>query len=503
MKKFLLLTLFAVFTYMAHAQTNNKIVLGEIDSIQSKILNEKRKIWVHIPDSGPAGFYAKQRYPVVYLLDGDAHFSSVVGMIEQLSSVNGNMICPEMIVVAIPNTDRTRDLTPTHVESDPPFMDRDFSKNSGGGEKFLAFIEKELMPHIDSLYPTQPYKMLIGHSFGGLAVMQALTKHTGLFNAYVAIDPSMWYDQQRFLTETKNALTAKKYEGVSLFLGIANTMNEGMTLAKLQKDTTSATRHIRSIFDLDRQLKASKQNGLRYQSNYYGNDTHGSVPLITEYDALHFIFNYYNLKLTQKDYTDTTTVLADKYERHFANVSKQLGYKVSPVESLINSHGYGALANKNFKKAERFFKLNVANYPNSYNVYDSYGDFFLAKKDTANAIVNFTKALSLKENPETRGKLDELKGQAALKLTADELQKYAGEFEIVGVGMTLKTFVSNGVLKISAPGRPEGELYSTRLPEFRIKNVTGYSFRFEMDSDKPTVLHVVVPEGTFKAMAKK
>jgi predicted alpha/beta superfamily hydrolase len=503
MKNLTLLLVFSALSVAVYAQTDNRIVMGTIDSVQSNILNEKRKVWIHVPDGGPAGLYAKKRYPVVYLLDGDAHFSSVVGMIEQLSSVNGNTICPEMIVVAIPNTDRTRDLTPTHVDSDPPFMDRNFSKNSGGGEKFLSFIEKELMPHIDSLYPTQPYKMLIGHSFGGLAVMQALTKHTNLFNAYVAIDPSMWYDKLRFLTETKKELTNKKYAGISLYVGIANTMNEGMTLLKLSKDTSASTKHIRSIFDLDRHLKASGQNGLRYQSKYYENDTHGSVPLISEYDALHFIFKDYNLKLTQKDFTDTTTALAEKYEKHYANVSKQLGYKVSPDENRINSLGYQALAGKHLKTAERFFKLNVANYPNSYNVFDSYGDFFIAKKDTAQAIINLTKALTLKENPESRGKLDALQGQAILNLTADELQKYVGEFEIAGVGMTLKTFVSNGVLKISAPGRPDGELYSTKLPEFRIKNTNGYSFRFAMNSNKPTGLHIVAPEGTFDATVKK
>lgn len=503
MKKLLLLTVLTTLSLWANAQVNNQIVIGKVDSVQSKILGEKRKIWVYVPNSGTADIYAKQRYPVVYLLDGDAHFSSVVGMIQQLSGVNGNMICPEMIVVAIPNTDRTRDLTPTHVDSDPPFMDAAFSKNSGGGEKFLSFIEKELMPHIEALYPTQPYKMLIGHSFGGLAVMNSLVNHPKLFNAYVCIDPSMWYNKGLFLKETKKALTDKKYEGISLFLGIANTMNEGMTLAKLPKDTTASTKHIRSIFELDKHLKASKQNGLKYQSKYYPDDTHGSAPLITEYDALHFIFDYYNLKLTEKDYNDTTTVLASKYTTHFANISKQLGYKVSPSESMINYMGYDALNSKQFKKAESLFKLNVANYPDSYNVYDSYGDYFVAKKDNANAIVQFKKALSIKENAETRQKLDELQGGRILKLTTEDLEIYEGEFEIEGVGVTIKTFVSNGVLKVSATGRPEGELLPTNLHEFKVKEAQGYSFRFEMDGNKPIALNASVPEGTFRAIPKK
>src|SRR4051794_33892297 len=86
------------------------INIGTIDSIDSKVLNEQRKVWIYVPSSAKN---SKTRYPVVYLLDGDGHFYDLVGMTHQLSSVNGNTLCPEMIVVGIPNTDRTRDLTPT------------------------------------------------------------------------------------------------------------------------------------------------------------------------------------------------------------------------------------------------------------------------------------------------------------------------------------------------------------------------------------------------------
>ncbi|MBN8825520.1 MULTISPECIES: alpha/beta hydrolase-fold protein [unclassified Spirosoma] len=407
MKPFLLLVC-VVFASYAKAQSPASITIGKIDSLTSSILNEKRKIWVYIPESAGGDVFAKPRYPVVYLLDGDAHFSSVVGMIEQLSQVNGNTVCPQMIVVGIPNTNRTRDLTPTHVENDPPFMGGEFAKPSGGGNAFLSFIEKELIPHIDSLYPTQPYRMLIGHSFGGLAVMNALISRPQVFNSYICIDPSMWYDRMNFLKTTEKALTQQKFAGKSLYLGIANTMGDGMTLAKLPKDTSATNRHIRSIFELDRHIKSNSQNGLRYKSRYYPDDTHSSAPLITEYDGLRFIFDSYSLKLSSKDFTDTTTALADKYAAHYARLSKQMGYAISPSEGQINAFGYQALQGKHYRKAESLFKLNIANYPNSYNVYDSYGDFFMACNDPKNAILQFQKALSLKENPASRQKLEAL-----------------------------------------------------------------------------------------------
>src|SRR3954470_4512006 len=230
MRKLFLFILAATITLAVTAQNDNKIVIGKIDSVYSNILNEQRKVWIYTPDMTSGNHDTSRHYPVLYLLDGDAHFTSVVGLIQQLSQANGNTVFPEMIIVGIPNTNRTRDLTPTHITSDAPMMDSNSSIATGGGENFVAFLEKELMPHIDSLYSTAPYKLLVGHSFGGLTVMDVLTNHTKLFNAYIAIDPSMWYDKERFLTACKKKLAEKKYDGIRLYVGIANTMREGMTI---------------------------------------------------------------------------------------------------------------------------------------------------------------------------------------------------------------------------------------------------------------------------------
>jgi predicted alpha/beta superfamily hydrolase len=410
MKKTIIILVLSIFTNLAFAQGiayEQNIVIGKIDSLQSKILGEQRNIWVYVPDQNPNSIYSSQRYPVVYLLDGDGHFSSVVGMIQQLST-GGNNLCPKMIVVAILNTDRTRDLTPTHVDVDPPYMDSLSSKTSGGGENFIAFIEKELMPHIDAKYPTVPYKMLIGHSFGGLAVMQTFIHHHDLFNSYICIDPSMWWDKQKLLKQAQKALAERKFEGKSLYLGIANTLEEGMDIKKLEKDTSNDSKHIRSILALQAAFEKNKQNGLRYRGKYYPDDSHGSVPLITEYDALRFFFDFFPLKLSSEDYTNPTIALADKYKSHFAQLSKKMGYTIKPDEAEINFIGYEILKQKHYKKAESLFKLNADNYPESFNVYDSYADYFIAINDKANAIIQLKKALAIKENAESRKKLTTL-----------------------------------------------------------------------------------------------
>jgi predicted alpha/beta superfamily hydrolase len=407
MIKSILLPAFCLLAHLTFSQgkvDKANIVIGHTDSLQSGILGEQRKIWVHVPEGSPN---SKDRYPVVYVLDGDGHFSSVVGMIQQLSTV-GNSNVPKMMVVAIPNTDRTRDLTPTHVDAEPPFMDSASSKTSGGGENFIAFMEKELMPHIEAKYPAAPYKILIGHSFGGLAVMQAFTHHNHLFNAYIAIDPSMWWDKEKLLKQVQQVLTEKKFEGKSLYLGIANTMDEGMDISKVEKDTSGDTQHIRSILALQASLEKNKQNGLKYKGKYYPDDSHGSVPLITEYDALRFFFDFFPLKFTMKDYTDSTGALADKYQSHFARLSQKMGYTIKPDEMEVNYIGYDFLGRKLYKSAGSLFKLNVDNYPESLNVYDSYGDYFVAIGDKENAIIQFKKSLSIQENESSRKKLTEL-----------------------------------------------------------------------------------------------
>lgn len=405
----ILLCCILLFGNYSNAQNKNQITIGTIDSISSKVLNEQRKIWIHLPRSVQYKGFSVQKYPVVYLLDGDAHFSSVVGMIEQLSEINGNTICPEMIVVGIPNTNRTRDLTPTHSEIDLPFVNKDLSEQSGGGEKFTEFLEKELIPYIDSKYPTAPYKTLIGHSFGGLTVMNVLTNHTNLFNSYVAIDPSMWWDKQKFLKETTKTLATKNLENVSLFLGVANTMEGNMDLLKVRKDTSVITKHIRSALDLNDFLNQNKKSSLQYQYKYYKDDNHGSVPLIAAYDGLRFIFAFNQLKLSIAEQMNFNKAVFTKIEKHYENLSKHFGYKVNVPEQVINVYGYQSLAKKDNDLAGYLFKLNVVNYPESPNVFDSLGDFYEANGDKKNAIANYQKALALdKDFPETKGKLDKL-----------------------------------------------------------------------------------------------
>ena len=183
---FLLFTSTIVF-----AQSSSK----RIDTLHSKILNEDRYLWVHIPAGAKA---SSKRYPVVYVLDGDVLFNDALNILNRINKETRQAAPKEMIVVGIGNIgQRYKDYSPSSITSSP-WVDRQTASTTGGGDRFISFIEKEVFPHINATCPSSSTRMLIGHSMGGLIVMNILLKHTELFSYYAAIDPSMWWDDENY-----------------------------------------------------------------------------------------------------------------------------------------------------------------------------------------------------------------------------------------------------------------------------------------------------------------
>ena len=406
MKNFIIALSLFIWSLNFSIYGQNDVIIGKVDSIQSEILDENRKIMIYVPNNG----VNSKTYPVVYLLDGAAHFTSVVGMIKQFSQINGNTITPEMIVVAMPNTNRTRDLTPTKSQPQPPMAPKNLTDLSGGGKNFVSFMEKELFPYIEANYPTAPYRMFIGHSFGGLLVMDTLLDKPELFDSYIAIDPSMWWDNKSLLSAYKSTnFSDAKYSNKSLYMGIANTLGEGMDTVSVKKAKGPMVAHINSIFETRDALRNMENDTFLFKSKFYENDTHGSAPLITTYDGLRFIFGFYQFEVKFSDVMKPDSDIVDRMKVHYSKVSKTLGYKNKPDEATINGMGYQLMEMNKIDLAGEFFKMNVEFYPKSFNVYDSLGDYYLAAKNKAQAKVNFEKALSIVENPGSRKKLEALK----------------------------------------------------------------------------------------------
>ncbi len=476
-----------VFSFCLKAQNDENITIGKKEVITSKVLNENRTLWIYTPSITSQSPNPDKRYPVLYLLDGEAHFYSTVGIIQQLSQANGNGALPEMIVVAIENTNRVRDFVP--------------SNNLDKPNPFINFLSTELIPHIDRNYKTAPYKMLVGHSLGGLTAIDILTNFHELFNAYIAIDPSMWYDNEKYLTNTIAKLPKQNLNGKRLFIGKANTLPTGMELSQLKNDKSFETQHIRSIFKLDKFLN-SNTNGLHYGSKYYDKEIHNTVPLISEYDGFRFIFDYYLLDATEKDFTDSTDLIALKLKTHYKNVSEKMGYQNTAPETFINYFAYDALGKQQYNKAKALFKLNIEWYPESSNVYDSYADYYLAQKDTTNAITYYQKSLQIQNNAETQRKLDALTNKETISSATVDLQKYAGVYVLENYNISIVIEIRDTKLFAKVPGQEDDEFVYQSEHIFTVKGKQGYKVTFQMDEDKPKGFTSVQPNGTFKATFK-
>ena len=374
--------------------------LGFADTLTSTVLRELRPLMIYTPFAGKKNVAtARQTFPVLYVLDGENNFRSVAAMVERLISTGS---CPPMIVVGIPNTNRGRDLTPTAVIDGP-----DGIANSGGGEQFLSFMAKELAPYMEANYAASPYKLLMGHSLGGLMVIYALTKHPEQFDAYISIDAALWWDDHKIIRESEAILAASVFQKKSLFMSMANRMEKGVDTTAVQRDTSGNTALIRYNLGLIHYINQHRDNQLRFAYAYYDNETHGTVSFISAYHALRFIFNYYAFP-NDAEHQVTNLALASVIKDHYLTISRELGYRCLPDVSLVNSLGYRALHEKQFEVAGQLFALNVFNYPHDANLQDSYGDYYLAIGDKKNAMERFKIALAMQEIPETRIKLNAL-----------------------------------------------------------------------------------------------
>ena len=286
------LLLFLLFASMVTAAQGNNTAVGKrIDTIHSAILKEDRYIWVHLPKN--ASTVSSTGFPVVYVLDGDVLFEEVTNIFTRLYKETGKNISDEVIVVGVGNIWlRYRDYSATRISSSP-WVDEHTAKTTGGGEAFISFLEKELLPHIHVTYPVSSTRILIGHSMGGLAVMNILLKHTSLFDYYAAIDPSMWWDDQKLLKESKVLLSSKTFEKKSLFLAIANTMNKDMDVAQIKTDNSAKTVLIRPSLTLVDYINASIHSKLRFTWKYYPEHHHMTVSSPGMYDALKYFLKIF------------------------------------------------------------------------------------------------------------------------------------------------------------------------------------------------------------------
>jgi len=354
----------AILVLPAGAQKKiSDIETGEEILFQSRILNEDRLIFVSQP--GFAGTVGS-KIPTIYLLDGDVHFDYVVGMISFLAT---QKLIPPTRVVAITNVNRNRDFTPV---SDPA------TPASGGASRFHAFIEQELVPFIQKRYYTSGYRILLGHSLGGMFASWSMLNHQDAFDAYIAISPYLQWSDSYMIRETAEKLPVSFEHPQSWFMTLGD-----------EPDYVP----IHSAFiEL---LEKEKPANLKHEYRVFPEEDHGTVPLLSVYYGLQYIFA--DFPLQPENYLEGISSI----EQHNQYLNEKYGMDIQLDEQSINLLGYRYIRLDRLEDAIQTMQENVRRFPESANVYDSLGDAYKAAGRLEEARTSYEKAVKLGEKQQS------------------------------------------------------------------------------------------------------
>lgn len=251
-------------------------VLGVIDNVYSKELGENRILNIYLPEGYDKNSPAK--YPVTYLLDGsaDEDFIHVAGLY-QFNNFEWINRVPKSILVGIATVDRRRDFTfPTTIESDKKKY-----PTSGHSDKFMAFIEKELQPFIEKKYNVNKDRTIIGQSLGGLLATEVLLKKPTLFNNYIIVSPSLWWDNGSLIKEDFVSIKNTPSQNIKVYIGVGK---EGLTPTEIPR-----------VMEVDAniladKIKNTKNKHVSVHLDYLPEEDHATISHQAIFNALRWLY---------------------------------------------------------------------------------------------------------------------------------------------------------------------------------------------------------------------
>ena len=255
-----------------------------------------------------------------------------------------------------------RDFTPVPFEGNP---------TSGGADKFLEFMEKELIPFVEENYQAQSFKTLFGHSLCGMFAVYTLFEKPEMFNAFISVSPYLQYEDQYVIDRVESALSERTEYDQYLFITIGDEPAYTASLDRIEK------------------LLSDKAENLSWTISERENEDHNSVPLKSLYDGLEFIYS--DWPLTEEMAMNGVEAISS----HYSHVSDKYGYPVQIGEAAANMLGYQMIQNDELEKAIELFKYNAKLYPTSANVYDSLGDAIERTGNDEAAADNYKKAVKI------------------------------------------------------------------------------------------------------------
>ncbi|MGO3183691.1 MAG: alpha/beta hydrolase-fold protein [Aequorivita sp.] len=369
---------------------SQEISIGKRDKLHSEILQQDREFSVYLPPSYGTTLNAK--YPVLYILDGDYNFQYVAGFLELQGGISE--IIPEMILVAISGkgSNEYRKNCKPQIKG---------AEDSGNAEEMTSFIENELIPYVNKNYKAADYKILAGHSVGGLFVVNAALEHPDLFNDYIAISPALYWSKNALNDVMKNTWGKTGSTTASLYISLAN--EKGMGVDKFLKKVP----------------KSIMEKNIHYRE--FPDEIHNSVGLPTYKWALDTIFSTWYVS---QEYFDS----ADALKKHYAEVQKRygnifnipltaLGYtyymlqkkdkELEKIQTTLKELNPNALvifdtyragklvAQKKYEEAEHLLNDALVINPNNFDSYNVLAKIKQEQGNTADAKININKAIDL------------------------------------------------------------------------------------------------------------
>ncbi|MBP8822023.1 MAG: alpha/beta hydrolase [Flavobacteriales bacterium] len=216
-----------LFSLAGHVSGQHPLCMGEVHALHSAILAEERILNIVLPPGYAANDTA--RYPVIFLLDGsaDEDFMHVAGAL-QFATMDWIAWQQPSILVGIANTDRKRDLTfPTSIAKD-----KEQFPTTGGSADFRRFLGQELIPFVDDHFRTRPDRLLIGQSLGGLLAAEVLLVQPALFQRYLIVSPSLWWDNGSLLERSAGSLWKPGTAPAQVFIAVGREGREMVRYAK-------------------------------------------------------------------------------------------------------------------------------------------------------------------------------------------------------------------------------------------------------------------------------
>jgi len=269
MKHFIAFLMFLTSQATAQVPTLYNHIANDVHIIHSRILNQDRQVYVNVPKLDSADI--NKTLPVLYLLDGENHFYILSAYVEYLRHWQ---VIPPMIVVGIVNMDRVKDLTPINSVINFDGKVNSNYRTSGGNEQFFNFIQQELMPYIETNYRTSRFKIFAGHSFGGLTAINCMLTRPDMFDAYIALSPSLWFGNKYVLRLAEQKLSDLSMRGKKIFYSVGN--EDG----SFRDD----------VVKFDNLFKRDSLKTCEHVYKYYPAEDHMTEPIPAYYDALRFVY---------------------------------------------------------------------------------------------------------------------------------------------------------------------------------------------------------------------